>query len=193
MSKVKNHQNLESGVTSDSGTCSEMPAQNSILLSPGSPGEQGGRLGLADFVEIIRKNGVQEELVSDEQAELVFSKYASMGAAGTLNFLSLPALVHELLRGQSQAIEEGGQEGTGQEAGRSSCASELSARLSQGSRRNFSSTYDSSTYDPPTYDPFELQYGEVSSGDINMQKELLREHVLRGLQETAGKTQAKER
>ena len=200
VSEVKNHQNLASGVTHDNGTCSEMPAQNSILLSPDSPillspGEQGGRpkLGLADFVEIIRKNGVQEELVSDERAELVFSKHASMSAAGTLNFLSLPALVHELLRGQSQAIGKGGRDGKGQEAGGSSCASEVSARLSQGSRRNFSSTYDSSTYDPPTYDPFELQYGEVSSGDINMQKELLREHVLRGLQETAGKTQAKER
>jgi hypothetical protein len=192
VSEVKGHQNLATGVTSDNGNCSEMPAQNSILLSPGSAGEQGGRLGLADFVEIIRKNGVQEELVSDDQAELVFSKHASMGAAGKLNFMSLPALLNELLRGQSEAIEEGGRKGNGQEAGASSCASEMSARLSQGSRRNFSSTYDSSTYDPSTYDPLELQYGKVASGDINMQKELY-EHVLRGLQGTAGKTQAKER
>jgi hypothetical protein len=184
VSEVKNHQNLASGVTSDNGTCPEMPAQSSILLSTG---QEGWRLGLADFVEIIRKNGVQEELVSDEQAELVFAKHASMGAAGKLNFLSLPALVHELLRRQSQATEAGGLEGKGQEAGGSSCASEVSARSSQSSRRNFSSTYDSSTYDP-----FELQYGEVASGDINMQKEL-HENVLRGLQETAGKTQAKER
>jgi len=143
-----------------------------MLLSPGSAGEQGGRLGLADFVEIIRKNGVQEELVSDEQAELVFSQHASMGAAGRLNFLSLPALVHELLRGQSEAIEEGGREGKGQEAGGSSCASEVSARLPQGSRRNF-------FYDYPV---------TISQ----MQKEL-HEHVLRGLQETAGKKQQAKR
>ena len=65
VSEVKNHQNLASGVTSDNGTCPEMPAQSSILFIPG---QEEWRLGLADFVEIIRKNGVQEELVSDRKS-----------------------------------------------------------------------------------------------------------------------------
>ena len=41
----------------------------------------------------MRSNGVREDQASDEQAELVFSKHASMGTGGKINFLAVQTAV----------------------------------------------------------------------------------------------------
>ena len=51
------------------------------------------RLGLLQFIRLLRKNGIGEDQASDEEAELVFSKHSSMGTGGKLNFLAVQAAV----------------------------------------------------------------------------------------------------
>ena len=51
------------------------------------------RLGLLQFIQLLRSNGVREDQASDEQAELVFSKHASMGTGGKINFLAVQTAV----------------------------------------------------------------------------------------------------
>ena len=58
---------------------------------------QGSRLGLIEFIGLLRSNGIGEDKAPDEDVELVFSKHASMGTGGKLNFLAVQSAVREVL------------------------------------------------------------------------------------------------
>lgn len=80
-----------------SGSSANDEAQSRGLESWSSRQGRGSRLGLIDFIELLRNNGIDEDNAPDEDVELVFSKHASMGTGGKLNFLAVQSAVREVL------------------------------------------------------------------------------------------------
>ena len=68
----------------------------------GNTAASSGRLGLSELIDLIRSQGVEEGVASDEDVELVFSKHASAGTGGKIDVEAVGELMHELLGVQDQ-------------------------------------------------------------------------------------------
>ena len=79
-----------------------MDQSSSDSSDAGGTAASSGRLGLSELIDLIRSQGVEEGVASDEDVELVFSKHASAGTGGKIDVEAVGELMHELLGMQVQ-------------------------------------------------------------------------------------------
>ena len=65
----------------------------------GGTAASSGRLGLSELIDLIRSQGVEEGVASDEDVELVFSKHASAGTGGKIDVEAAGELASAAIRG----------------------------------------------------------------------------------------------